>query len=74
MANNLSDATLTESQIEDYEDLTNSASNKYINSNTSPLLTIITESTDNTKSNYRAYITEAIRDSLLSILNVNYSS
>ena len=58
--------------IDNFESLTDSAASKYIKSNTQPLLDIITNSTDNTKPEYRDYITTEIRAILLAILNVTY--
>lgn len=72
MQNNSGDAAQSEIEVEDFEDLTNLAQSKYINSNTNPLITIITESADVNTDNYRSYITVAMRDSLLSILNISY--
>ena len=72
MQNNLGDAAQSEIEVEDFEDLTNLAQSKYINSNTNPLITIITESVDVNSDNYRSYITTAMKDTLLSILDVSY--
>lgn len=68
----VNDPLTADANVDDYEGLTNAAQSKYINSNTTPLLEVITNSTDNTKPEYRAYITEAMRDTLLGILNVSY--
>lgn len=66
------DPLTADANVDDFEDLTDSAASKYIKSNTQPLMNIITNSTDNTKPEYRTYITEAMRDVLLTILTVNY--
>lgn len=66
------DYPTADANVDDFEDLTNSAQSKYINSNTQPLLDIITNSTDNTKPEYRDYITPAIQTALLSILTIHY--
>jgi hypothetical protein len=73
MIANLGDKTATDLQVDDFESLTDSAQSKYVKSNMTPLMDIITNSTDNTKPEYRAYITEAIKTVLLSILNVSYA-
>jgi len=66
------DPLTAHANVDDFEDLTDSAASKYIKSNTQPLMNIITNSTDNTKPEYRTYITEAMRDVLLTILTINY--
>ena len=66
------DAVNADANVDDFESLTNSAQSKYINSNIEPLLEIITNSTDNTKPEYRTYITAAMQSVLLSILTINY--
>jgi len=66
------DPTTADVNVDDFESLTDSAASKYIKSNMQPLLTIITNSTDNTKPEYRTYITEAMRDVLLTILTISY--
>jgi len=66
------DAVNADSNVDDFESLTNSAQSKYINSNIQPLLDIITNSTDNTKDEYRDYITAAMQTVLLGILTINY--
>lgn len=66
------DPTTADVNVDDFESLTDSASSKYIKSNMDPLLTIITNSTDNTKPEYRDYISEAMRDVLLTILTISY--
>jgi len=66
------DAPTADSNVDDFEGLTNSAQSKYINSNIEPLLLIITNSTDDTKPEYRAYMTAAMQAVLLGILTINY--
>ena len=67
MQNNGGDKTLTDTQIDAFEDMTDSAQSKYIKSNANPLLDIVTNTTE-------SYITEAIRTVLLSILDVSYAA
>jgi len=67
------DINIATANIDDYDDLTELSQAKYVKSNMQPLLTIITNSTDNTKSEYRSYMTEAMRDTMLSILNITYT-
>lgn len=64
--------TLAEQQTEDFDVLTDDAQSQYVKSTMQPLITIITNSTDNTKSEYRDYITEEIKIVLLSILDITY--
>lgn len=73
MTNNAGDKTQTDIEVDDFESLTDAAQSKYIKSNTLPLLDIVTNSIDNTKDEYRVYITEAMQTVLLSILNINYA-
>ncbi len=61
-----------EANVDNFESLTDSAASKYIKSNTQPLIDIITNSTDNTKDEFRDYMTTGMRDTLLTILNVSY--
>lgn len=68
------DATTAEANVENFEALSNNASNSYIKSNMQPLIDIITNSTDNTKNEFRSYMTVGIRDTLLTILNVTYKA
>ena len=68
------DPLTAEANVEDFEDLTDLAQSKYVKSNMQPLIDIIANSTDNTKPEYRDYITTTIRDTLLLILNVSYKS
>lgn len=72
--NNAGDMVLTEIEIDDFESLTDSASSKYLKSNTDPLINIITNSTDNTKPEFRGYITAGIQQTLLTILNISYTN
>lgn len=74
MIANLGDKNVTDLQIDDFEGLTDSAQSKYVKSNTTPLITILENSTDNTKDEYRDYITPSVKAVLLSILNVSYAS
>ena len=67
------DSNTAEVNKDDFEELTEIAQAKYIKSTTQPLIDTITNSTDNTKPEYRDYITTGIRDTLLTILNVSYS-
>lgn len=67
------DSNTAEVNKDDFEELTEIAQSKYIKSTTQPLIDTITNSTDNTKPEYRDYITTGIRDTLLTILNVSYS-
>lgn len=68
------DAPTADANVDDFESLTNSSQSKYVNSNIEPLLLIVTNSTDNTKPEYRTYITAAIQTVLLGILTVNYKT
>ena len=61
-----------EANVDDFQDLTDSAVSKYIKSNMQPLLDIITNSTEAAEPEFRAYMTADIRDGLLTILNVSY--
>lgn len=67
------DPLTAEANVDDFEGLTDSAQSKYVKSNTQPLLDIIANSTDNTKPEYRDYMTQAMRDTLLVILNISYN-
>lgn len=73
MIANAGDKDATDLQIDDFETLTSIAQSSYIKSNTTPLIDIITNSTDNTTSDYRDYISVAMKTVLLSILDISYA-
>lgn len=73
MIANGGDTATTAIQVDDFGTLTDAAQSKYIKSNTQDLMDIIINSTDNTKPEYRSYITEAMKAALLSILDINYT-
>lgn len=57
----------------DFESLTELAQAQYVKGTLDPLLTIIVNSTDNTKPEYRAYMTVEMQTTLLLILDVDYT-
>ena len=73
MITNLGDKNVTDLQIDNFETLTSIEQGSYIKSNTTPLISLITNSTDNAKDEYRDYITPSVQAVLLSILNVSYA-
>ena len=59
-------------QVDNYSELTNEAERNYIKGTIQPLIDIITNSTDNTKPEYRSYVTPTIQATLLYLLNINF--
>jgi hypothetical protein len=61
-------------KIDDFQTYTDAEVSMYIKSNIQPLLDKITNAADNTHADYRTYMSAARRDTILSILNITYSS
>lgn len=68
------DGTNAITNVDDYSELTNEAERNYIKGTIDPLLLIITNSVDNTKPEYRTYITATIKATLLFLLDINFKA
>jgi hypothetical protein len=64
------DYSTSQANADDFEDLTNSESSKYIKGNIQPLISSVTNSTDESKSEYREYMTLGMRDEIINIINI----
>lgn len=74
MMDNLGDAILSESQVEDFDTYTTTAQALYIKSTTQPLIDAINNAADSGHVDYKPYITTAIKTVLLSILDISYTA
>lgn len=64
-----------DANVDDFQDLTDSAVSKYLKSNMTPLLNILNNSVvDDGNPSFRSYMTPAIKDSLIGILNIVYGT
>lgn len=72
ITNALGNFSTAEAQTEDFDILTDDSQSQYVKSTMQPLIDIITNSVDNTKPEYRDYMTEEIKTVLLSILDITY--
>jgi hypothetical protein len=74
LTDNAGDVAATDLQIDDFEAFTTVERSQYINSNIQPLLDKVTNSADINHADHKTYMTEARRDVILGLLNINFIS